>query len=205
MKKNNIFKVVCVAILIAVILTWVLPSTYFGSAVVDNGRLQIGFTDFFNYLTAIVSYFGYVPLYILAVGGFYGVLYQTNGYRNLLDKLVKTYKGNEWIFLTIVMIVFAVITSVTGLSLGLFFLFPFVITTILLMGYSKITALLTTVGSICIGFLGTSYSIGEVSAINTYLNLTPSSELVTKLVLLVVGLVILIVNVLLYAKKHRID
>ena len=205
MKKNNIFKVVCVAILIAVILTWVLPSTYFGSAVVDNGRLQIGFTDFFNYLTAIVSYFGYVPLYILAVGGFYGVLYQTNGYRNLLDKLVKTYKGNEWIFLTIVMIVFAVITSVTGLSLGLFFLFPFVITTILLMGYSKITALLTTVGSICIGSLGTSYSIGEVSAINTYLNLTPSSELVTKLVLLVVGLVILIVNVLLYAKKHRID
>lgn len=205
MKKNNIFKVVCVALLIAVILTWILPTTYYNGSLVDNGRIQIGIVDLFNYLTAIVSYFGYIPLYILAVGGFYGVLYQTNGYRNLLDKMVKTYKGNEWIFLTIVMIVFAVITSVTGLSLGLFFLFPFVITTILLMGYSKITALLTTVGSICIGLLGTSYSITELEVINSYLELSPSSELVTKLILLVVGLILLIVNTLLYARKHKID
>jgi len=205
MKKNNIFKVVCITILIAVILTWILPSTYYSSSIVDNGKLQIGLVDLFNYLTAIVSYFGYIPVYILAVGGFYGVLYQTDSYRNLLDKIVKTYKGNEWIFLTIVMILFAVITSVTGLSLGLFFLFPFVITTILLMGYSKITSLLVTVGSICIGLLGTSYSITEVGIINSYLNLSASDELVTKLVLLVIGLVVLIVNVLLYAKKHRID
>lgn len=205
MKKNNIFKVVCVSIFIAVILTWILPSTAYDGVIVDNGRLQIGITDFFNYLTAIISYFGYIPLYILAVGGFYGVLYKTSGYRNLLDRIIKTYKGNEWIFLTIVMIVFAVITSVTGLSLGLFVLFPFVITTILLMGYSKTTSLLVTVGSVCIGLLGTSYSVSEIGAINNYLKLSASSELITKLVLLVVGLIILIVNVLLYAKKHKID
>ena len=205
MKKNNIFKVVCVTLLIAVILTWILPSTYYGTSLVDNGRLQIGIVDLFNYITAIVSYFGYVPLYILAVGGFYGVLYQTNGYRNLLDKVVNTYKGNEWIFLTIVMIVFSVITSVCGLSLGLFFLFPFIITVILLMGYSKTTALLATVGSVCIGFLGTTYSITETAAIHNALKLSASADIVTKLVLLVVGLVILIVNVLVYAKKHKID
>ena len=80
-----------------------------------------------------MSSFGYIPLYILAVGGFYGVLYKTNGYRNLLDKIVDKYSGNEWIFLTIIMILFAVITSVAGLSLGLFFMFPFVIRS----GYSE--------------------------------------------------------------------
>jgi len=205
MKKHNIFKVVCITILVAVLLTWIIPSSYYSNGVVDNGRLQVGLFDLFSYLTAIVSYFGYIPLYILTVGGFYGVLYQTSGYRNLLDKIVAKYKGNEWIFLTIVMILFAVITSVSGLSLGLFFLFPFIITTILLMGYSKITALLTTVGSVCIGLLGNTYSLVNMSAVNSYLSLSASSELVTKLIVLVLGLILLIVNTLLYAKKHKIS
>ena len=205
MKKNNIFKVVCITIFIAVLLTWIVPSSYYNNGLVDNGLNQVGLFDLFGYLTAIVSYFGYVPLYILAVGGFYGVLYQANGYRNLLDKIVNKYKGHEWIFLTIVMILFAVITSVAGLSLGLFFLFPFVITTILLMGYSKITALLTTVGSICIGLIGTTYSVTDISIVNSYLSLSASSEIITKLIILVIGLIILIINTLFYAKKHRIN
>ena len=101
------------------------------------------------------------------------------------------------------MIVFAVITSVTGLSLGLFVLFPLVITAILLMGYSKITALLTTVGSICVGLMGTTYSVSSIEVLNSYLELSPSSELLTKLIILVVGLVLLIFNVLRHAKKHK--
>lgn len=205
MKKNNIFKVVCITILIAVLLTWIIPATYYSGGIVDNGRIQVGLFDLFGYLSAIVSYFGYIPLYILAVGGFYGVLYKTNGYRNLLDKIVEKYKGSEWIFLTIVMIVFAVITSVAGLSFGLFFLFPFVITVILLMGYSKITSLLATVGSVCVGLIGTTYSVTEISIVNSYLSLSASSEIFAKLIILVVGLIILIVNTLLYAKKHKID
>ena len=73
------------------------------------------------------------------------------------------------------------------------------------MGYSKTTALLATVGSVCIGFLGTTYSITETAAIHNALKLSASADIVTKLVLLVVGLIILIVNVLVYAKKHKID
>lgn len=204
MKKHNIFKVVSITLLVAVLLTWVLESTYYSGEVVNNGKLQVGIFDLFSYFSAILSYFGYIPLYILAVGGFYGVLYKTNGYRNLLDKIVDKYNGNEWIFLTIVMILFAIVTSIAGLSLGLFFMFPFVITVILLMGYSKITALLTTVGSICVGLIGTTYSVTEVSVLNSYLSLPASSEIVTKIILLVIGLVLLIVNTLLYARKHRI-
>lgn len=205
MKKHNIFKVVSITILVAVLLTWVLDSTYFSGELINNGKLQVGLFDLFSYFSAILSYFGYIPLYILAVGGFYGVLYKTNGYRNLLDKIVDKYSGNEWIFLTIIMILFAVITSVAGLSLGLFFMFPFVITVILLMGYSKITALLTTVGSICVGLIGTTYSVTETSVINSYLNLPAANELIVKIILLVIGLVLLIVNTLLYARKHRIN
>lgn len=204
MKKNSVLKVVFFTILLTVVLTWILPSTYYNGGLVEDGRVQLGLFDLIGYFNACMSSFGYIPLYILAVGGFYGVLYKTNGYRNLLDKMVKKYRGHEWIFLTLVMILFAVITSFSGLTLGLLFLFPFVITAILLMGYSKTTAVLATVGSVCVGLIGTTFSAVETSAINSYLGLAPSSELAAKLVLLVLGLVILIVNTIMYGKKHKI-
>lgn len=207
MKKNNVLKVVLISIIVTVLLTWVLPITYFNGTIVEGERFQLGIVDLFRYLTEMIPYFGDVFVYILVVGGFYGVLYQTDGYRNLLDKIVQKYKEREWLFLTIVMILFSVMTSVSGLSLHLFFIFPAIITIILLMGYSKITALLTTVGSICVGFLGNTYAVSEggFGVINSILKLDVSSEIITKVVLLVVGLVILIFNVLNYAKEHRVE
>lgn len=204
MKKNNILKVVGITLLLVVLFTWIFPSSHYdGSSVVNDGRLQVGLFTLFDYFSAIISSFGHIPLFILAVGGFYGVLYQTNGYRNLLDRIVKKYQGREWIFLTIVMLIFGVITSVSGLSFGLFFLFPFVITVILLMGYSKITSLLVTVGSVCVGILGTTYSTVLTSGINYYLGTIAGDELITKIVILVLGLILLIVNTLFYARKHK--
>ncbi len=206
MKKHNILKVVCIAILLAVILTWIIPGSYFsGSEIVDQGMGQLGLFDLFDYITGILVNWGYIPLFILAIGGFYGVLYKTSGYRNLLDKIVEKYKGSEWIFLTLVMIIFAVVTSVAGLYLGLLFLFPFVITVILLMGYSKVTALLTTVGSICVGLIAPTYSAIDLSYTHQALSLEMNAGLVTRIIILVVCLILLVVNTLVYAKKHKID
>lgn len=208
MKKNNIFKVVCVTLLLVVLLTWILPTTtFYGGELTAGERAQVGFFDIFSYIGMLITNFGQIPAYILAVGGFYGVLHKTNGYRNLLDKIVQKYKDNEWIFLTLVMILFAVITSVAGLNIGLLFLFPFVITVILLMGYSKMTAALVTVGSVCVGVIGTTYSAHDLglSFMNQLLNVPASSEILYKIVILVLGLILLIVNTLLYARKHKID
>lgn len=204
MKKNNILKVVGITVLLVVLMTWIFPSSYFnGSSIVNDGRVQVGLFTLVDYFSQVVSNFWYIPVFILTVGGFYGVLYKTNGYRNLLDRIVEKYKGREWIFLTIVMLIFGVVTSVSGLSFGLFFLFPFVITVILLMGYSKITSLLVTVGSVCVGIIGTTYSTVLTSGVNYFLGTAAGDELITKLVILVLGLVLLIVNTLLYARKHK--
>lgn len=210
MKKNNILKVMLITIFITVVLTWIVNASYFDgntNEIVSNGtKLQVGIFNLFNYfMMAATSYFGYIPLYILAIGGFYGILYQTNGYRNLLDKIVSKYEGNEWVFLTLSMIILAVITSVTGISFGLLFIFPFIITVILLMGYNKVTSALVTVGSVCVGLIGTTYSLTDVSTINQVLSLQPDNEIIARLIILVVTLLVLIFNVLLYARKHKID
>mgnify|MGYP003291694172 CR=1 FL=1 len=43
----------------------------------------------------LFTYFGNVIFYILTVGGFYGILHQIDGYRNLLNKIVAKFKNKE--------------------------------------------------------------------------------------------------------------
>ncbi len=208
-KKYSIFKVVCVALAVVILLTWIFKTTSvdpYGTGLVKDERIQVGLFDLFNYLTALPQAFGYIPLYVLAVGGFYGVLYKTNGYRNLLDKLVYKYEEREWVFLTLVMIIFSVLTSVAGINFALILLFPMVFATMMLMGYSKTTAVMTTVGSVSVGMLGNTYSVMDAQAlINSFFNLSASTDIVVRIITLVLALILLIVNVLMYAKKHKSD
>lgn len=203
MKKHNLLKIVGISILVTVLLTWLLPITYYNYGIVEDARQRAGIFDVLSYATITISYFGNICLYILAIGGFYGVIQKVNAYRNLLDKIVKGFKGKENIFMIIIMVLFAAITSTTGLSIGILFLFPFVISIILLMGYNKITAVMTTVGSVLIGLIGSTYSYANISQISQILSVKPTTEIIAKLIILVIGLILLIYNVLKYAKNHR--
>lgn len=207
MKKHNLLKVVLITIVVALFLTWILPITSFsyGTLVDDQGYTQVGIFDISVYVKIVFQYFTDVAIYLLAVGGFYGVLHKISGYRNLLDKIVKRFKHNEWFFLSLVMIIFAVMVSMAGMSYALFFLFPFVISVVLLMGYDKITAAMVTIGSVMVGLIGTVFSDRNVSSIYYMLGETTKADtnVPLKLIILVVGLGLLIFNVLSYAKKHR--
>lgn len=203
MKKHSLFKVIAITIAVAVLLTWIFPITYFGYSYTEEARSQVGLFELFSMGQVLFTYFGNVIFYILTVGGFYGVLHQIDGYRNLLNKIVTKFKGKEWIFLTAVMILFAFITSMAGITTGLLFLFPFVISVIVLMGYNKLTAALTTVGAVAVGLIGTTVSAANTTVIMSILNIKFNAELITKIIILVIGLVLLIFNVLRYAKKHK--
>ena len=187
MKKHNLLKVLGITILITVLLTWILPVTYYNYGIIEDARQRAGIFDVLSYTTVTISYFGNICLYILAIGGFYGVIQKIDAYRNLLDRIVKGFKGKENIFMIIIMVLFAVITSMTGLSIGILFLFPFVISIILLMGYNKITAVMTTVGSVLIGLIGSTYSYANTSQITQILSVKPTTEIIAKIVILVIS------------------
>jgi len=202
---NNLAKIILGTILLSIILTWIFPITYFGYSLMEDAKMEVGLFELFSYGPTIFNYFGSVIFYVLAIGGFYGVLYKIDGYRNLLDKIANKFKGKENIFLCIVMILLAIITSMAGLANALLFLFPFLISVILVMGYDKTTAALATVGAVAVGLIGTTVSATNIDAIVGLLELDFSSELLTKAIILVVGLVLLVFNVLRYAKNHKLD
>lgn len=203
MRKHSLFKMIGITIIVAILLTWIFPITYFGYSLMEEARMQVGLFEIVSFGPTVFNYFGQVIFYVLAIGAFYGVLHKIDGYRNLLDKIVKKFNGKEKFFLITVMVLLAIMTSMAGLTNALLFVFPFIISIIVLMGYSKATAALATIGSVAVGLIGTTVSGTNIDAITGLLELKFSDELLSKSIILVVGLVLLIFNVLRYAKKHR--
>ena len=203
MKKHNILKVVLLSILVALLCTWIFPSASYQSSLTVGDRSQLGIFDLFSYAVELFRYFPYVVLMTLATGIFYGVAYKIPAYQVLLENLVKKFKGKENICLAVIMTLIAVIVSVSGLSFGIIFVFPFVISLVLLMGYNKLVAASVTVGSTIVGILGTTIGSNTTYYINAVLSTEVTNEMITKVVILVVALVLLIYNVLAYAKKTK--
>lgn len=198
MKRHNTIKVVLVTLLVFMLLSWILPAAYFSGSYADQGRVQMGLFDLFSYPTTAISYFGYIAIFILVVGGFYGILNTIPAYRTLLDNLSKKFQKHGKLVVSIIMVLLAVITSICGLQLGLIIFFPFLVSLILLMGYDKIVAALTLVGSTMIGVAGSLFAYGNTSVIMSTLSLKITSNWGAKLVILVLGLAVLIVNTILY-------
>lgn len=204
MKKHNILKVILLSILVVVVCTWIFPQATYQYEFQEGARSQLGIFDLSTYtIEGLFRYFSYVLVFVLTSGMFYGVAYRIPAYRALLDKLVEKFKGKENIFLAVTMALIAIIVSVSGLSFGMLFVFPFIISLVLLMGYNKLVAASVTVGSTIVGIMGTTLGISTTNYINLALGIDFSSEMVTKVILLVIGLVLLIYNVLAYAKKTK--
>ena len=208
MKKHSLVKALLTTLLIVVLASWALQITKVsGKEFVTEESIKIGLFTILSYLRIVFQYFLPIFLYVLAIGGLYGVLHKIPQYRLLLDKIAKGFKDKEWVFFVIVGIVLALLSSMAGLSLALLFIFPFVISVVLLMVYDKITAAMLTVGSTIAGLIGSVFSEYDVSGINAVLEeyggYAANGNVLIKIVLLVVSLAIVLVNTILYAKKHQ--
>ena len=197
-KKHNVVKVVLVTLLVFLLLSCILPAAYFQTSYVEQGRVQMGLFDIFNYPATAISYFGYIAVFILVVGGFYGILNRIGAYRKMLDKLSTIFKKHGKLAISIMMVLLAVITSICGLQLGLIVFFPFIISIILLMGYDKIVAALTVVGSTMVGIAGTTFAYSNTSIITSVLSVKITSNILLKILVLVLGLALLIGNTIIY-------
>ena len=202
MKKNNTIKVVLITTIVLLVLSWIFKAAYFQGKFVDQGRVQMGLFDLFNYPLTALSYFGYVALYLIAVGGFYGILYKIPAYRNLLDKISGAFKNKGMLFLSIVVVLFALLVSICGLQIGLALVIPFVVSIILLIGYDKNVAALVTVGSMAVGLAGSTYANANLNVLTSSLNLDINYQIWVRVVILLVGIILVIFNTFMYTKRN---
>lgn len=203
MKKHNTIKVVLITMLVFLLLTWILPAAYYSGQYVDQGRVQMGLFDLFNYPVTSLGYFGYIGLFFILVGGFYGILYKIPAYRSFLDKIVKAFEGKENLLLSIMIILISVLVSVCGMQFGIALFIPFVIALILLMGYDKIVAALVTAGSIAVGLIGTTYATNNTSVLISAFGLNYDFNIGIRFIILAAGIVLVILNTIMYAKANK--
>ena len=201
MKKNNTLKVLLIAILFTYLLTWILPITYFNSGLQTDVRYPAGLFDIFNYPTLTLYYFGTTAIFVLVVGAFYEVFNKTGVFRNVVDKIVKLFKGKDLVFFITIITLLSVIVAFCGLGFELIFLLPFVAALILSMNYDRVTVAMTFVGSIAIGYAG---SLFAKSVTGTYAEVltTKYTDLIWfKVGLIVVGIALLVFNIIRRNKK----
>ena len=200
MKKHNTFKVVLLALIVVLVLSWIFPAAYFSSEYVDQGRVQMGLADANNYFMTALSYFGHVALYLILVGCFYGILYKIPAYRTFLDKIVA--KVNSKVFLVVTVLLLAFGVSIAGLQVGYAIFIPFIVALILLMGYDKIVAAMVVVGSMAAGLVGTTFAGTNNSLLISILGLKYDFQIGVRFIILLVAIVLVLFNIFMYIKRN---
>jgi len=159
MKNKKLFNIIGITIAIVILLTWIIPSSTYNGGIVTLGVITpAGIWDWFNNLGISIGYFWHGALFLIFLGGFYGVVYKTGILRELIKKITSYFKGKENWFLVITTFLFMLISSLSGIYLPMFIFVPLFVAILLNMKYNKMVALLATVGAIIIGSISLMYN-----------------------------------------------
>ena len=206
MKKKDLLKAIGIVLGVFVILTWLIPaSTFSGSEVAKGTTSPVGLFDLIKYplQTATTSIIAISALTMLLIGGFYGVVNKTGVYTNIIEGITKKFKGKEKTFLVITILVLGVLSSLTGLVLPLFILVPFFAAVILSLGFNKVTAMISTVGSILMGTVASTYGFNINGYVVYFFQNKINDSILFRVALFVLIFVSLIIFVVKTAKIEK--
>jgi membrane protein len=147
-----------------------------------------------------------MPAAIKFVGTLYGILAVVlvavllSAVATLLAKIL----DNKYIFMILVMALFASLVNVAGLQLVMFLLAPFVVSVMIKTGIDKKKVAIATISSILLGVMTTTYASTNLNAAYSMLNITNyNTNVVYKFIVLLLGLVILAYNLVETNKKVK--
>ena len=177
-KENDLVKVVTIALLVTLILTWIIPGGSFSGATFTKTDLtRLGISQASLSVVYAVSFFLQQLVYVLILGAFYGVISLTNGYKELVTKCAKFVKGKE---IPVVLIISGLIALFVSLSSQVFvamLFIPFIITVLLRANLDKKTAFIATFGSIFVGMIGATYGTEGLYYFNYYMQTKITTEI----------------------------
>jgi uncharacterized ion transporter superfamily protein YfcC len=214
MKKHNLFKTLAIVLLIVMVCSYFISSR--GNdvsflAFKDGTASYLGFGDIAIYFVQSFYHFFDTIVFVLAVGAFYGVLSKVSSYKTIVNGIASKFKKNGFKFIVAITIIFALVTSLTGIDLPLFIFVPFVVAIIIEMRYDKLVALSSTIGGILVGTIGgiftnfrdpSDYYSVSYTTFDNFVGLDSNyATLVPRIILLILGLVLLIYYIRRHIKK----
>ncbi|MBE6154497.1 MAG: hypothetical protein E7163_02850 [Firmicutes bacterium] len=202
-KRYGLFKGILLFITIAIILTWLIPNGEFSSAgFASEGILtRVGLND--------LAWLGYYGIYfsidkiifLLAIGGLYGVLVKTNAYDRITSAIANKIKHKK-IAVVIISVLVAVLTSLLTQSFVVLTFIPFIISILKKMKLDKMTILATTFGSMLVGVMGATYGTEGIGYLSNYIT-ADKFNILYRLGILVVGLILFNFFTILHMNKVK--
>ena len=198
MKKYNIFKVITIAILVTVVISYFIPGTTMNYGAVEKGtQIPIPFADIFTNGITSLSAFLTTFIYVLIIGAFYAVLYKTEKYDSLVNNVAVNFNKNKGLFIVLTIFALGLVTMFTGEMYSMLIFVPFLISVVRKLGYSKETAVASTVGAILLGNAGSLFTYYS----NQMLSLTVKDNVLPKVLVALIGLVCLVAFILVFGKR----
>lgn len=203
MKNKNTLKAIGILFVLTVILSWIIPSTTFSGYDLTKGNITpVGFWDFFASFATTIQYFYQPALLIVAIGGLYSLLVEIGVIEKLKTLVKKKFDGRERWFVVATITFFMAVTALTGIYLPMLIFVPFFIAAILNLGFEKKTALISTIGSIILGYGIVFFN----SAVNqAALNITKITYIPAKFIILPIFIAVVSTIVTYNLKSKKVD
>ncbi len=201
MKKYNVFKVLLIAILATIVVSFLIPSSIIDYTGIEKGNINpINFVDSVSNGLTSFSVFISAFIYILCIGVFYAVLKKSGKYEVIINNTACKFKNNKGLFLVISILTLGLLTAVIGDIFPMLILVPAFIDIAKKLGYDSKKAIVSTIGAIILGNAGSLYT----NYVNQILQVTVSTSIIAKVIILVISLGSLIAFVLLGKKAEDV-
>lgn len=202
MKKNGKTLMIFLFILFLMVLTWFIPTgTYNEGSFVSNGVNPAGIFDLFVFIYYVFTYKAMDIIYILMVGGAYGVLSNVTAYKKLVDKTARFVKKYDIASLLVVTLLIGAFISIANEFIVVLGIIPFIVTVFLKAGKDKLTATSAGFGGVFIGIIGKTFSTYGVTTLLDTLELTVSTNMIYKVILFVLAYGLYNLFAILHMKK----
>ena len=200
--KRNLLKVIGISFLTFVILSWVIPvGTYSSGKLSTSGISPVGIGSLFTMPISAFVTFALYGVVFAVIGGFYGVVEETGALDKVVNNIANSYKEKGNLFLIITVILFVLLSSLTGLIIPLFVLVPLFAAILFKLGYDKVSVMASTVGSLLLGSVASTYGFNISGYTKNLLSLDMNFQIVSKLIILVLLVLLFTVWIIRNSKK----
>ena len=201
--KYSLFKVLSITILVAVVLTWLIPAgQYDGTQFTTTEIVRTGFNELFLGVFYGANYYLVQIMFLLALGVFYGVISKTKGYQAMVGKIANMWKGKQKVFVLVNSLLIAVMASVFTHPFVVLLFIPLLYSVAKKLNMGKVSTAMMTFGSLLVGLMGLTYSNYGIEYINAYMGTEATTLLSTRFGILAVGYLVLnIFNIMSLDKK----
>lgn len=210
-KDYSLLLIVLIPIVVYMLLTMFVPTGTFAGEFTKGEISSLGIYGLFSSFITSFSVLAQNVLFLLCVGGLYGVLNKTSVYQNIVDYFANE---NKRIILVVTVIIFALLSSLFGGTMFVFsssssllggamitfMLLPFFTAVLMKSGYSKVSSLAATVGATLIGTIAST--TGNLAFFKNYLSLDAKNYMLYDIILLIILVFLLCMFIITKDKKE---